>query len=44
VLQVEEGSLYPALQRMLLKGGSDRGQSSRPLLHAHARRSKAARH
>ena len=43
VLQVEEGSLYPALQRMLIKGwvdarvGNHRRQSPRPLLPAHGR-------
>ena len=40
VLQVEEGSLYPALQRMLIKGWVVGGveaigkQPPRPLLHA----------
>jgi hypothetical protein len=42
VLQVEEGSLYSALQRMLLKGdrplGRHSGQSAGPLLPAHRSR------
>ena len=50
VLQVEEGSLYPALQRMLIKGwvtgrvGRNRRQPPRPLLHSDARWREAAWH
>ncbi len=48
VLQVEAGSLYPALQRLAKRGwvtakwGSDRGQPARQVLSAHARRQEAA--
>ena len=48
VLEAEEGSLYPTLQRMLLEGWvtaeagvSETGRQG-PLLHADARRRKAA--
>jgi DNA-binding PadR family transcriptional regulator len=48
VLQVEEGSLYPALQRMLLKGGGrrmgrDSRQSAGALLSTHGGRAQTAR-
>ena len=48
VLQVEAGSLYPALQRLAeerlghLEVGPDRGQPARQVLPAHARRQEAA--
>lgn len=48
VLQVEEGSLYPALQRMLIKGwvaaewGVTGGQSPRTVLHIDGGRQEAA--
>ncbi len=47
VLQVEEGSLYPALQRMLVKGwvkahwGDNAGKSPRPLLSPDRRGTQA---
>ena len=47
VLQVEEGSLYPALQRMLLKGwvkaewGVDGGEPARTVLPTHGGRPQA---
>jgi DNA-binding PadR family transcriptional regulator len=50
VLQVEEGSLYPALQRMLLQGwviaewGVTAGNRRRSLLHADSRGQKATGH
>ena len=49
VLRIEEGSLYPALQRMLVKGvGGGRvedlgKQPPSALLHAHLRRSEVSR-
>ena len=49
VLQVQEGSLYPALQRMLIKGwvkakwGVTIGKSAGALLPAHALGPKATR-
>jgi PadR family transcriptional regulator, regulatory protein PadR len=49
VLQVEEGSLYPALQRMLIKGwvtakmGRNGGESTGALLPAHTIGPKTAR-
>ena len=48
VLQVEAGSLYPALQRLAKKGwvdremGPDRRQPARQVLSPHARRQEAA--
>ena len=48
VLQVEAGSLYPALQRLAKKGwvdrevGSDRRESAREVLSADARRQETA--
>jgi DNA-binding PadR family transcriptional regulator len=48
-LRVEEGSLYPALQRLLRKGwvtaemGQHGTQPARPLLHPDTRRTEAAR-
>ena len=48
VLQVEAGSLYPALQRLAKNGwvtvevGSDRGESAREVLSDHAGRPEAA--
>ena len=44
VLQVEAGSLYPALQRLAKKGWvtSKWGQPARQVLSAHARRQEAA--